>query len=122
VRALPSPAVGTSPAILPIMRLSLLTVVLALAPAACIFGGDDVGGTGAFCGGFTGQTCTEQQYCDYPDQSCGAADGSGTCRIRPQVCAEIYAPVTGSDGKKYGNACLAHAAGADDCGGSTPGE
>ena len=63
-----------------------------------------------------GCTCDGDEYCDYDDPQCGIADGGGSCRARPTVCPEIYAPVMGSDGQVYPNACDAHGHGADDCG------
>jgi hypothetical protein len=71
--------------------------------------------TGKSCGGFTGATCSPDEYCDYPDGGlCGAADASGTCYPRPSVCDTTYAPVCGCDGRTYSNACTAHGAGTDD--------
>jgi Zn-dependent protease with chaperone function len=79
--------------------------------------GDDDDGSGLPCGGIAGGTCEGDEFCDYPvEHACGITDGGGVCRARPTACPEIYAPVIGSDGVRYDNACFAHAAGADDCG------
>ena len=77
---------------------------------------------GASCGGFTGATCDSTEYCDYPDDLCGAADGSGTCTPRPTGCPDNYDPVCACGGGVYGNACDAAAAGWDvsALGGCTP--
>lgn len=66
----------------------------------------------AACGGIAGLQCEASQWCDYPaDAACGAADQQGTCRARPEACAKIHDPVCGCDGRSYGNACEANAAG-----------
>ena len=97
--------------------LFALGLVLSLAGCTLDLGGDDDrGGGDRFCGGFTGQQCAADEYCDFPTDECEILDGSGTCRERPLTCPEIYAPVVGGNGEIYGNACEAHAAGTDDCG------
>ena len=68
--------------------------------------------TGGTCGGIIGKQCASpKDYCKLPDGQCKVADAQGTCTTRPQICSRIYKPVCGCNGKTYGNACQASAAG-----------
>lgn len=76
-------------------------------------GGGGGGSTGGPCGGKSGGSCTGDEYCDFPDDLCGAADGAGTCTPKPDACPDVYDPVCSCDGMVYSNACDAAAVGLD---------
>ncbi len=79
-------------------------------------------GGGTMCGGFAGLQCAADEYCDFPDDLCGGADGSGVCKPRPEGCNNIYQPVCTCDGTVAGNDCDAYSQGLDVSilGGCTP--
>jgi hypothetical protein len=54
-------------------------------------------------------------YCDYPDDFCGAADGSGTCVPRPTDCVfpESPVPTCACDGTIHDVPCAAAKSGSD---------
>ncbi len=63
------------------------------------------------CGGLQGLQCEADEFCNFTNGSCGAADQTGICEVLPDACPEIFSPVCGCDGQTYGNACEASAAG-----------
>lgn len=65
--------------------------------------------SGDRCGGFAGDTCEGNEWCDYG--GCPGPDALGNCAARPEGCLDIYDPVCGCNGVTYGNECEAQAAG-----------
>jgi hypothetical protein len=71
----------------------------------------ECGVDGPACGGLLGLECVEDEFCNFTDGSCGAADQTGVCEDVPEFCPEIFAPVCGCDDQTYENECFAHAEG-----------
>ncbi|XYH92990.1 hypothetical protein ACMHYB_34685 [Sorangium sp. So ce1128] len=65
------------------------------------------------CGARSGGTCSAEEYCDFPDDSCGTFDTEGECSVRPEACTADCPGVCGCDGQFYCNACAAQQAGVD---------
>lgn len=77
-------------------------------------GGCDGAEEPQMCGSRGLEPCPDDQYCDFPDNMCGAADVPGVCVPKgPQMCPQLYDPVCGCGDQTFSNACMAAAAGVD---------
>lgn len=66
------------------------------------------------CGGTTENVCEAGNYCKFPEGSCGeGGEGgeTGECEQKAEICATIFDPVCGCDGKTYPSSCNAASAG-----------
>ncbi len=91
----------------------VIICIVLMASASCGDNADGQNSTkeGSVCGGLSGKTCPENQFCKYNEGSCGQADQTGVCTEKAEFCAEIFTPVCGCDQKTYSNECYANIAG-----------
>ncbi len=69
------------------------------------------GGGGVEC--TSNDECDATEYCDFPFDSCGASNSTGTCTIRPTECKPVVRPVCGCGDVLYPGACEAASMGVD---------
>lgn len=50
--------------------------------------------------------CDSKEFC-----KASSCEALGECRMKPEICAEIWSPVCGCDNKTYSSACHANEAG-----------
>jgi hypothetical protein len=72
--------------------------------------GDSLGECAVHCGGESGVTCPEGEFCQSDVGVC-SSEAEGICVQTPASCPDTLAPVCGCDGATYDNACKAEVAG-----------
>lgn len=58
--------------------------------------------------------CTANKQCgakDYCAKAAGDCAGKGACKVKPEICPDVFKPVCGCNGRTYSNECYAARAG-----------
>ena len=88
----------------------LLFVTITLGIVGCSGHDDDF--EGKECGGLVPHNdCGGNTFCQFSIGTCGAADQTGFCVSKPEVCDALFSPVCGCDGSTYSSECVAEGAG-----------
>ncbi len=89
--------------------LSVLSFSLVLACSSS--GSSEANGDLRSCTASDLSQCLSNEYCRFPDGTCGALDETGRCEAVAEICTQEVRPTCGCDGITYSNPCQVISAG-----------